>query len=333
MQRPLTVHVGDPSVFVFPARRSALLSRLVARLAAWRPILATTNLLGLILTMVTLALALYLRLHDLDAFVTVDEPTWAGRSQAFHQALLEQNYAATYLSAHPGVTTMWLGTLAILFRGGTTLGRTGLLFSGRPCVALLTWLSLAAMCWMAYRLWGRRVALLGTILIGLDPFLLAHSRLFHLDGLTACLMGLSLLNLMVFLTKGERRYLLLSASCGSLAALTKSTAGFLFPFAMVVIFTYSRGRCRPEEGTLPHALSSLLLWAFAAAMVFLLCWPAMWVQPLETLSSVLDGALYYAHTPHESLNYIMGQPVADPGAWFYPVALTLRASPITLGGS
>src|SRR5688500_5172870 len=74
------------------------------RAMAW---LASTGLAALLL-----ALLLATRLQDLDALVTPDEPLWVARSANFNQALSSGDYAATYQAAHPGVVTMWLGTLA-----------------------------------------------------------------------------------------------------------------------------------------------------------------------------------------------------------------------------
>lgn len=44
--------------------------------------------------------------------VTVDEVLWQGRSARFPEALSAGNFEATFQSPHPGVTTMWAGSLA-----------------------------------------------------------------------------------------------------------------------------------------------------------------------------------------------------------------------------
>ena len=56
------------------------------------------------------------RMVALGRFVTADEPTWGKRAASFYFALTEKDYAATYLTGHPGVTTMWAGAAAYALR-------------------------------------------------------------------------------------------------------------------------------------------------------------------------------------------------------------------------
>ena len=63
--------------------------------------------------LVFLLLGLTLRLAPLGRYVTPDEPTWVYRSIRFADALAARNWADIPLTAHPGVTTMWLGTLGV----------------------------------------------------------------------------------------------------------------------------------------------------------------------------------------------------------------------------
>lgn len=61
-------------------------------------------------------LYLGVRLLDLDRVVTTDEPFWLGRSGNFYRALMTGEMEYTYQMAHPGVMTMWAGSLAYLIR-------------------------------------------------------------------------------------------------------------------------------------------------------------------------------------------------------------------------
>ena len=53
---------------------------------------------------------------NLDHFVTADEPKWLARSGNFYYALMHGDLANTFTREHPGVTTMWAGTLGFLWR-------------------------------------------------------------------------------------------------------------------------------------------------------------------------------------------------------------------------
>ncbi|KPV52616.1 hypothetical protein SE17_14395, partial [Kouleothrix aurantiaca] len=67
------------------------------------------------LFLLVLLAALLPRVFTLDRPLTVDEAYfWQNRSAAFLQALTSGNFADTIITGHPGVTTMWLGSLGIL---------------------------------------------------------------------------------------------------------------------------------------------------------------------------------------------------------------------------
>src|SRR4051794_13902065 len=51
---------------------------------------------------------------DLDRLVSPDEPFWLARSANFAKGLSDGNFRQTYQYAHPGVTTMWAGTIGYL---------------------------------------------------------------------------------------------------------------------------------------------------------------------------------------------------------------------------
>ena len=53
------------------------------------------------------------RLLHLDTFLTLDESLWLIRSRDLLFALLGQDWANTFQTGHPGVTTMWGGFLGL----------------------------------------------------------------------------------------------------------------------------------------------------------------------------------------------------------------------------
>src|SRR3972149_11603822 len=60
--------------------------------------------------------AFILRTGALKQYVTPDEPMWVMRSLDFSTALAHGDWAATAQIGHPGVTTMWLGSLGIALK-------------------------------------------------------------------------------------------------------------------------------------------------------------------------------------------------------------------------
>jgi hypothetical protein len=72
----------------------------------------------------------------------------------------------------------------------------------------------------------------------------------------------------------------------------------------------------------------------AGLAVFVLLWPAMWVEPVWTAWRVLRAMVGYAGAGHEAQLFFNGAVVSgDPGAHFYPLAYLWRVTPPVLVGS
>lgn len=161
-------------------------------------------------------LAFVPRALDLAVFITADEAkSWTGRAIIFLQALLRRDFAATFDSPAPGITTVWLGALGLVanyLHSGTPGGlahfletlpfdpiEPGLLPWLRAPIALVTALSIVGIYLLARRLFGVETAVLGVGLLALDPFYLALSRILGHDSLVATFMTLSVLALLAYL--------------------------------------------------------------------------------------------------------------------------------------
>lgn len=336
-----------------------------------------------------LALALALRLQALDVFIASDELRWTCRSLNFDTALAEGRLAETYQVGHPGVVTMWLGSAA---RGFTQVGRlpelcrdtaggtdfdhlddrgqegrmqgfAGPLFGLRRGMAWGTTLFLG-LVFLLLRLglaWPPAAALGALALLATDPFLLAHSRVLHVDAPVSLLSLAAVTALGAALrgpaptsretgeaqdtaTPGRRvstRWLVAAGALAGLAALAKSSALLLGPFACAVLLLTAWRRGQRRAGPL---LRGALVWILSATLCYAAFWPAMWVDPLGTLfrrcsaeaeaagcaPGVLAKAAEEGGTPHQSGNYFLGRPTADPGPAFYPVALLYRMAPLVM---
>ncbi len=298
----------------------------------------------------------------LDRFATPDEPLWLMRSANFLEALVQGNFADTYQKVHPGVTTMWAGALGYLLKfpayvkyGPGQLTKPNhlyqylekvngpepleLLVAGRVNMVIGIVLALSLAYLSARKLLGFWPATIGFILIAFDPFSIALSRLLHTDGLMSVLLSLSLLAFFNYLYKGRRTIdLLLSAVAAGLAWLTKSPALFLIPF-FVLLEIWGLARQWRSQRMLTGldlwlAARSLLLWAGLGLVVSWLLWPALWVNPIESIRGILTGASEYAAVGHVDPLFYNGQvyPAIIPDWSFYPVNYLWRATPLTLVG-
>jgi hypothetical protein len=324
-------------------------------------------------------LALLPRFLNINTFITWDEPMWTYRSIHFLAALLRGDFRGTFLVGHPGVMTMWSGATGIAIQrllgsGSATDSEVETAFawlSDLPnldprdaeamrklapflSAAKLPLAALSAACVMgiyllARRLFDAKISLLAALLLALDPFHLALSRVLHIDALAANFMILSLLSMLVHLRQYRSRlYLLLSGAFAGIAFLSKSYALFLAPFAGLLLAvaypsatpsTGSGQRLRTglaKERDFRQAILLLLrsfaTWCLVAALIVFLLWPAMWVDPLGTIQSVLDTAFGYAATPYATSKFFLGKVVTDPGPWFYPVVLAFRTTPLAMLG-
>jgi hypothetical protein len=316
-------------------------------------------LVALVILLVAFALP---RGLALDRVVTPDEVNWLTTSSNFYVALRQGDFAKTYQLEHPGVTTLWAGAAGFLWRYpeyidegpgqviysqqevGLILRSLGhepldLIIASRMFIVLTIIVVLAAAFLLAVPLMGFWPAVIGFLLIALDPFHIAHSRILHQDGMASSFVLLALLAFLNFLYRGEHKQnLILSGAAAGLAWLTKSPMLFLIPFMGLLILIELEKKRRLagwlERESLRWAVQALIVWGGVGLAVFVLLWPAMWVDPIYALRRVGGGMLSYAvHGHTEAPLFFDGRVyTGDPGAHFYPITFLWRTTPVVLIG-
>jgi 4-amino-4-deoxy-L-arabinose transferase-like glycosyltransferase len=290
--------------------------------------------------------ALLPRVLDLGAFLNIDEAMfWLQRSDTFLRALRSGDWAATAISTHPGVTTMWLGSAGIILRDA--LYESGIVRDGsfatflaltRLPLALTHTLGVVIGYGLLRRLLGARPAFLAALLWAADPFVIGYSRMLHVDGLGATFATLSLLAACLYWHHEPRpRWLALSAVCGGLAILSKSPALALLPVIGLLALAAASRPPRildPRSSILDprSSILSLLAWGLIVALTIFALWPALWVGPLRAYQQVQLGVEAEGAGTHVSGNFFLGQDIDRPGPLFYPVALALRLTPWAMLG-
>lgn len=141
--------------------------------------------------------------------------------------------------------------------------------------------------------------------------------------------------------KSPTLFLLLSGAFAGLAFLSKYPALFIGAFiALTMLVVYGLQARSSSQGIsnldirriLLHWTRDMALWSAAAGLVFVLFWPAMWVNPLKPLAVIVNDALRASTSSHQKGSYFLGQPVADPGTFFYPIVALFRLTPVVLLG-
>jgi hypothetical protein len=310
-----------------------------------------------------LGLALLTRLPRLDQYANPDEPYWLVRSANFYYALGQRDFAGTFQVEHPGVTTMWAGTLGFLWQfpeyRGTGVGAISIdnheavfeqfaqqpidvLAAGRMFMVLGICGLLLTSHFYSRQLLGVPAALLGLALIALDPMHIGLSRWLHTDAIQSTPMLLSALALLVFLLRGRRlRHLLVSGAAAGLALLTKSPALFLLPYTglllLIDLWYQYRNQQQPFRRLLWGSFWPLLLWSISAAVIFIASWPAMWVAPWDSLNRMVAMALVSSRYGHITSLFFNGELIADGAMgiehwYFYPLTFLWRTTPLVLLG-
>jgi hypothetical protein len=291
--------------------------------------------------------ALLPRLLHLDVFLTADEPkSWFGRSIQFLTALSQARWSETFDSPAPGVTTMWAGSLGLLldyarhgFPGSLVHFLVQVPFDPLdPAILPLIRLPvvlIATLTVVLTYLWGRDVlgetsALLAALFLALDPFLLALTRILGHDGLVTLFMWLSLLAFLKAIATPipSRRFILISGICGGLAFLTKYPSLFLGAFiALALLVVYLR-RFPVWPEALRRWFIDMVYWSVAAGFIFVLLWPAMWVDPIGRVMAIINDAVRASGSPHPKGSFFWGQPVPDPGASYYLLVTLFKTTPV-----
>jgi hypothetical protein len=293
---------------------------------------------GLLVAVLVALLALPPRLADTDRFVTTDELFWMGRAGNFARALATGQLRETLQSGHPGVTTMWAAYLGMGPAQASSLagarrevsrrevaGNPAFLpglADARRAVGALTALAIGLTVYLAWLALGPVPAIVGGVLAALDPFLLAHSRLVHIDALLATWMGVAVFGLIARWSGAGMWTLVLAGLATGLALLSKAPALFLVGFAPIAA-TILRGR----RAILDRCVArDLAVWAVVALATYVALWPAVWVAPMDTVGQSLAFIRDNANPSHAAP--IEGR----EGAWFYPLVALARSTPLTLIG-
>lgn len=225
------------------------------------------------------------RLLSLSAHWSSDESLWMSRSRTFTLALEQGRFADTFITHHPGVTTTWLGGLAIqnaagqksistLFAQAKHFFIPEMLARLRFPIAVLSGMLILLIGLLLYRLFGAPLAAVGTLFLAIEPFLLAESRRVHTDALTSEFLFLTLLLWLCYLESEtqRRRDLVFSGLCFGLACLTKSHAGAFLLFLPFLLFWYVKQRRLSGA----KMLMSTIFFSAVALLTTLIVWPYLW---------------------------------------------------------
>lgn len=259
------------------------------------------------------------RLPALGSFVTLDEPAWLSMGANFYYALGQREFQNTVYEYQPAVTTMWIVSSAMLlyfpeYRGfgqgylSYEKGRLDpflyehgydplvLLHIGRVIQVILVVFLFLVLFYFLQRLIPKLPAAFAVLIAAFDPFFLGQSRILDHEAMVALFGMISLLALVVYLSRDRRLvFLLISGAAAGFAQLTKSSAvAILVPVGILFLMQVFHER---GNGIVKSAWSNakiFLGWFLALAVTYFVFWPGMWVAPGKMLYEVYGNAFSYA---------------------------------------
>jgi 4-amino-4-deoxy-L-arabinose transferase-like glycosyltransferase len=310
------------------------------------------------------------RVFSIGKFVAVDEVNWLFRSANFYDAVVRRDWSGTYVSDHPGVITSWVGALAFKIAApgykvtreldkksyitfeNNLIKKAGVqplyVLATSRVIMILLLMSVWLLCFFyAQRLFGVIPSLLGFLIIALDPFFIALTRMSHLDAPQAVFMFLSILAFLNFLYRGNRWLdLVVSGITGGLAFLSKLPGIFIIPtIGILGLWEYLRARSVKKVGnpniadkSLKKLIQYLLVWALVFVVTYSAIWPSMWVQPIKTLERVFNTSANFTRTiieenPEEQEIDTNSSPTRSLTDYLrYPNSFLWRTTPVVLLG-
>ncbi|MBN1162296.1 glycosyltransferase family 39 protein [Patescibacteria group bacterium] len=285
-----------------------------------------------------------------DCFNT-DVWKWKTRSYDFGTGVFTLDFAKTSQKYHPGVTLMWLGTFGVkvfnlyydLVYGSETISLSptqdylvrifGLHFVQKLFVVVVIGVTLVFLFKALEKIIDRKYAAITIFLIAFEPFFLALSRVFHLEGLLSVFMVTSVVWFYIYLTgKSEKKALLISGVFGGLSFLTKTSAVYLVPYVFLVSFIWlSKIKDNKNGRFVPEYVKTVFSWILISLSVVVILWPALWVDFSNVVSNLYRGVSEIGIEQEHSQIYF-GKRVENPGLTYYLVVLLLRSSPYLLVG-
>jgi len=314
-----------------------------------------------ILIVVLLAgLVLLPRLLRLGYYATADEPLYLKQSGAFYYLLAEKDFSHTDLIVHPGVLSLWSGAIGywlkfpdfahyaqfplsdlLFFKEtvGHDITQEQLLAYGRAVSITFQAGLLLLSFYYLKRVFGTWPAVIGLLLVAFDPFYFANSRILQPDGMLSTCVFLSVSAYISYRHTQRRWDLIISGAAAGLSLLSKTTGIILVPFLVLVEIAdwlYNRRKSTLPQKSVKTVGVNVLTWGAAAALIFVILWPAMWVKPVEVVSEMIQSTFALSdevNSPVFFNGHINPEGEFGLAYWyFYAITWLWRTTPLVMLG-
>lgn len=279
-----------------------------------------------------LVLALVPRVFTLDAMLNIDAVLyWSKRIPDFWDGWSAGEYRRTF-QTHPGVTLMWASGLSQKIFGVLHAGPSAeFIVPGTLPVALFAALLVPANYVLVRRYLrphGEGLAIVSSLALATEPFVVAQSRSLHVDMFFAGFAWLGVLLALLTTTELKYRWAAMSGLCLGLGVLSRATClAVCVGVAAWFILCFLRGPKRDQKLVL-----LLLVLAAATLATTVLLWPSLLHDPVFTLENLVSRTEEMVERGHR-LFFFGEVHQKDPGAAYYLALFALKTSPETLLGA
>lgn len=270
---------------------------------------------------------------------------WKSRIYDFGTGVFTFQPDKTLQKYHPGVTLMWVGSIGVkIFNAyyDVAYGHPpsdnsldsvfGLDFVQKILIVIVIGLTLCFVLYVLRNIFDPVYAFLSLLLIAMEPFYVALTRVIHLEGLMSTFMLASFVWLFYYFQDRKKfTCMIVSAVFTGLAVLTKTSALFMLPFTGLALFLFFYFDNKKVSDSLKNSLVVFLKWLVISALVFVAVWPIMWTNPGLAVQTMFRGVSEVGVDSGHAQFYF-GKFVEDPGWTFYFVVLALRSSVYLLVG-
>jgi len=198
---------------------------------------------SIILICAVITLFISAGLYHLNQFETSDEHFWRlERVPQYWTAIRNKDLKHTYINDKPGVSVALISGIGLPFVSQDKSDYTStqdytmslnyalrlpiLLFNGLIMLPLLFWLM--------FRAFGKRIASVGIILIGVNPILIGISQIINPDALLWSFSAGAIFSFFALLKTDEKKFVALTGVLTGFALLSKYTANLLFVFYIMI---------------------------------------------------------------------------------------------------
>jgi len=264
--------------------------------------------------------------------MNVDGERWYLRTSNFIKNMKKLDFKGSYQNSKPGVTVMWLSGISseifnTIFESKYSYrpdffayDKFPLVFTSYVLPLVLVNLGTGVIFYfLIYKLFNNhKTAILSYTLYALHPYILGMSRFLHVDSVMSNFVTLSYLTFQLY-QKNDRdiKMLVISGFLYGLSILTKTQALVVLPIFILSRFiyilfnnNYTFKKSSNRTVIIGKILISkrfilpLVLLILSASLSFTMFFPAIWINPVETIKKIFFEAIYVARIGRSQDNIV-----------------------------